>query len=78
MRTARNAELDRLPIGNIPPMPPEVARAILDESESDEGYVSIEDMVGHEPDEDFYRSVSIDQMRVWAHEMIERLYKLPR
>ncbi len=30
------------------------------------------------PDADFYRAVSIDQMRKWAHEDIEKMYQLPR
>ncbi len=30
------------------------------------------------PDADYYRSVSIEQMREWIHEDIEEMYKLPR
>ncbi len=31
-----------------------------------------------EPDADFYRSISMEEFRKRAHEMIEDMYKLPR
>jgi hypothetical protein len=77
MRAARNAEFDRIPLGNLPPMPPDVARALLRDLDS-EGTLTLKDLKHKKPDADFYRSVSIDQMRQWVHEDIEEMYKLPR
>jgi hypothetical protein len=62
----------------LPSLTPAEAKALVLELDSKKRHITIDEMVSYEPDEDFYRSMSIEEFRTKMHERIHEMYKLPR